>query len=455
MTSRLDLIGSGLAGPLAATLMARAGVSVTCWDRRPDPRVAQLDAGRSINLALSVWGLKALAAAGLEARARALCLPMKGRLLHSVDGETRFVPYGSRPDHVIHSISRQALNQLLLSAAEHTGLARLEFSRRLHAANLDTGELDFRCGDDESPLCIKADHIIGSDGSGSVLRDALGTHAPDNCRVDRLEHGYKELSLAASPGGQFQLREDCLHIWPRGGWMLIALPNLDRSFTCTLFYPLEGPSSFASLNSPEAVNELFDREFADLKALMPDLLEQFEANPVGHLATVTTQRWTLADRLLLIGDAAHAVVPFFGQGMNASFEDALELAWQHDKLGEDWAAVFEGTARARKANSDAIAAMALENYVEMRNTVADPGFQLRKHVEHRLEHLEPERFLSRYSMVSFSTVPYRLARERGRIQQELLEELTAGMERIGQLDEARSRALIHERLVPLADLPRS
>lgn len=455
MSSMIHLVGSGLAGPLTATLLARAGVSVTCWDRRPDPRAFVVEAGRSINLALSARGLKALAAAGLEARARALCLPMKGRLLHSVEGGTRFVPYGSRPEHVILSISRQGLNRLLLESAAATGSVRLEFDRRLVSADLDSGRLEFVDGrSDEPGPSVTFDHAIGADGSASVLRESLAGRPGFTSRIDRLAHGYKELSLAPDSRGRFALREDCLHIWPRGGYMLIALPNLDRSFTCTLFYPLEGEHSFASLDTPEALLEFFAGQFPDLLALMPDLVDQFFANPVGHLATVYSGPWNLEGRLLLLGDAAHAVVPFFGQGMNGSFEDSLELSWQLEQHGPAWERVFAATAQARKANADAIAAMALENYIEMRDTVADPGFQLRKQVEHRLEHLEPERFLSRYSMVSFSTVPYRLARERGEIQNGVLDEVCRGLERIGQLDETRARCLIRERLVPLEELPR-
>lgn len=455
MSSMIHVVGSGLAGPLSATLLAQAGVSVTCWDRRPDPRTHVVDAGRSINLALSARGLKALTAAGLEARAKALCLPMKGRLLHNREGGTGFVPYGSRPEHVIHSISRQGLNRLLLEAASQTGSVRLEFERRLVAADLDQGRLEFQ---EESGQArshsVSFDCAIGADGSASVLRDALAGRPGYESRTDRLAHGYKELSLSPDARGRFALREDCLHIWPRGGYMLIALPNLDRSFTCTLFYPLEGEHSFATLDRPEALLDFFSREFPDLLALMPDLVEQFFANPVGQLATVYAGPWNLDGRLLLIGDAAHAVVPFFGQGMNGSFEDCLELSWQLEQHGPAWERVFAATAQARKANADAIAAMALENYVEMRDTVADPGFQLRKQVEHRLEHLEPERFLSRYSMVSFSTIPYRLARERGEVQNEVLGELCRGLERVGQLDEDRARSLIRERLAPLGNLPR-
>ncbi len=451
--TRIDLVGSGLCGPLAASVLAARGFEVHAWDRRPDPRVHALAAGRSINLALSVRGLAALDLLGLREEALRISLPMKGRLLHDREGQTTFVPYGSRPQDAIRSISRGGLNQLLLSHAEGRG-ASLHFSRRLKLADPAKGRLVFQREENGQKEELNSPHILGCDGSASVLRAALEEQAGSfRGGTEWLEHGYKELEMPPAADGGFRMREDCLHIWPRGEHMLIALPNLDRSFTCTLFMPHEGWPGFNGLEDPGVLETFFREEFPDAFAQIPDLCEQYARNPVGKLGTVRCAPWHLRDRLLLIGDAAHAVVPFFGQGMNCAFEDVSELDRQLEAFPDNLGQAFARTFEHRKENADAIARMALENYVEMRDTVADPLFQLMKQVEHRLEAELPDRFLSRYSMVSFSRIPYRLAWERGEIQAALLRRFCRGKASLEEVDLAAVKEAVNQELQPLATLP--
>lgn len=445
---RLTVVGAGLAGPLAALLLARRGWRVTLMERRPDPRRSEAQGGRSINLALAARGLRALAAAGLEETVAPLLIPMRGRLVHDRDGGGELLPYGQREDEVIYSVSRAGLNRLLVEAAAATGRVELQFDCAVGDYDPDGGVLSWEDGDGQSHA-REAAPVIATDGAGSVLRRAMQERGRLTAHEDPLAHAYKELTIAPGANGEHRIEREALHIWPRGGFMLIALPNLDGSFTVTLFLAREGTPGFESLVDAAAVEAFFTREFADAAPLIDDLTGTFLSNPTGMLGTVYAVPWQVDGKLLLLGDAAHAIVPFHGQGMNAAFEDCRLLA---ERLAPDSepGAVFEAFFRTRKADADAIARMALENYVEMRDTVRDPGFALRKALGFELERRCPDRFVPRYSMVMFHHLPYAEAERRGEVQKVLLEDFTRGHDRLEAIDLEAAECVVRERLEPFA-----
>jgi len=443
---RLTVVGAGLAGPLAALLLARSGWQVMLMERRPDPRRGEAQGGRSINLALAARGLKALAAAGLESAVTPLLIPMRGRLIHERDGGSELLPYGQREDEVIYSVSRAGLNRVLVDAAAATGRVELQFDCAAGDYDPDTGMLEWKDADGRRQR-RDVGPVIAADGAGSVLRRALQSRGLITAREELLAHAYKELTIAPAADGTHRLEPEALHIWPRGGFMLIALPNLDGSFTVTLFLSREGTPGFGSLPDAAAVEAFFTREFGDVAPLLEDLTETFFSNPTGVLGTVYAEPWQVGDKLLLLGDAAHAIVPFHGQGMNAAFEDCRLLA---ERLAPDAeaGAVFEAFFRGRKADADAIARMALENYVEMRDTVRDPGFALRKALGFELERRCPDRFAPRYSLVMFHHLPYAEVERRGEIQKTLLGEFTRGHEKLQTIDLDAAERAVRERLEP-------
>lgn len=409
-TDRVAIVGAGLTGPLLAIFLARRGHQVTLYERRPDPRRADLDAGRSINLALSVRGIDALERAGLADAVLAQALPMRGRILHAAGGDLAFQSYSADGQRAINSVSRAGLNRQLVdaAAAEAAGVA-FRFDHRLTGLDHEGGELRFDAPD--GAVVAEHDVIIGADGAYSLVRERL-THVEGTDFSQRfLPWGYKELSIPATDGGDFALDPGALHIWPRGGSMMIALPNMDRSFTATLFWPNDGPSGFAGLDSDDAVTARFQRDYADALALMPDVAAQFREHPVGALVTVHCWPW-VRGRTALIGDAAHAIVPFYGQGMNCGFEDVVELGRCLEETGDDWSKALPRYAERRRPNADAIAELALDNFVEMRDKVASSVFRTQKRAEHALERRLPEHFVSLYELVSFSTVPYAEVRRR-------------------------------------------
>jgi kynurenine 3-monooxygenase len=441
----VNVVGAGLAGALLAVLLARRGFAVDVHERRADPRLAESDRGRSINLALASRGIAALERAGMMERIRPLLIPMRGRMIHSLPGETQLQPYGQRPEEVIYSVSRADLNRVLIEEAARHPRVRLRFRRTCLSAQPEAGALLFRDDSAGSECHVPIAPTFATDGAGSAIRSSLAGAGLVEVREERLDHDYKELTLPAAPGGRHALEPHALHVWPRGGFMLIALPNTDGSFTATLFLARSGADSFDSLSGPHQVRALFRTQFADAERLMPRLLEDFANHPQGQLGTIYTGPWRLGGQVLLLGDAAHAIVPFHGQGMNAAFEDCLvldDLLDRHDS----WDALFAEFERARLPDTAAIAQMALENYIEMRDTVRDPTYLRRKALAMELERRFPERFIPRYSMVMFHPeIAYAEALRRGAVQAAILAELDDRRLR-GQVDFDLARALIAERL---------
>ena len=445
-TEEVALVGAGLAGSLLAIFLARRGHRVTIYEKRPDPRKAGASRGRSINLALANRGIHALEKAGLMDRVRPALIPMAGRMLHDEEGRLQLVPYGNKPHEVIYSVSRGGLNALLMDAAEATGRVRIEFGKTCVGVDFAGRKVRVRSGERDDFREFPYDVLIGTDGSASAVRGAILEKTRGTIDEAPLGHGYKELSIPAGPGGEFRMEKNALHIWPRGEYMLIALPNADGSFTATLFLPNSGEESFEALKSEQDVWRLFERRFADAIPLLPDFEEQFFENPTGHLETIRCRPWSFEDQALILGDAAHAIVPFHGQGANAAFEDCEALDQLLEGGGRAWDQIFSEFETLRRPNADAIAEMALENYVEMRSTVREPLFQLKKEIAFRLEERHPRRFIPRYSMVMFHRIPYAEAQRLGTIQAGILDELTKTAKSADEVDLALADRLIAERL---------
>lgn len=420
MSRHVLVVGGGLAGPLLACGLAARGHRVTMCERRPDPRQAGYIGGRSINLALSCRGITGLKAVGVDVRVMEHAIRMPGRMLHDEDGALRFQPYSSDPADAINSVSRGGMNMALLDAAEACGV-EMRFDARCVGVDLDGAKASFT-GSMGDAFVIEADAIVGADGAFSSVRHAMQFRDRFDYSQSYLEHGYKELHIP--PAGEcgvdpqrhdgFAMDPAALHIWPRGASMMIALPNTDRSFTCTLFWPFEGEHSFAALPDDSAgVRAFFERHYPDAPPIMPTLEQDYAQNPTSSLVTVRCAPWHVGGKAVLIGDASHAIVPFFGQGINAGFEDVRVLLEILDDTGGDFDKAFTAFTKARKANADAIADMALANFVEMRDSVAHADFQYRKRIEQALHAAFPERAIPKYNMVSFSNVPYAQALERG------------------------------------------
>jgi len=441
---RITIAGAGLAGALLATLLARRGWSVDVFEKRPDPRVRAYEGGRSINLALAERGLHALRLAGLQDAVMAQAVMMRGRMVHGLDGSTQLLRYGKDDSEVIWSVHRGRLNISLLDAAEAAG-ARIRFDARLDDVDFDKRRLRIVNDHDRSEEELDFAVLIGADGAGSGVRAALKPWLDLGENFEPLGHGYKELEVPPAADGGFQLEANALHIWPRGGYMCIALPNTEKTFTVTLFLPNSGDPSFDTLPDLAAARALFERDFADALERIPEFDADWIANPTSGLGTLRLDHWRLDDRVVLIGDAAHAMVPFHGQGMNCAFEDCIALD-RHIAQASDWQSAFEGFENERRPNAQAIQAMALENYVEMRDQVDDADFLLRRQLERLLADRHPGRFVPRYSMVSFMRVPYATAFERGNVQRQILIECCRGLHDIGQVDLAKADQLVLQRL---------
>lgn len=437
-TKKITIAGAGLAGTLLAVLLARKGFDVELFERNPDPRRAGAIGGRSINLALAERGRHALRRAGLLEKVDQYTIPMRGRMLHALDGTLTLQKYGKDESEVIWSTHRAELNMTMLNAAEASQRVRIFFDHKLHGVDWERQTITCSGAADEKPHEHGFDILIGADGGGSAIRHAMSEVTELGVSEDLLGHGYRELTIPPGPEGSFLMDKNALHIWPRGGFMLIALPNDDGSFTVTLFLSNKGDPGFEQLTHWHGQEQFMREHFPDAMPLLTDLEADFRDHPVGLLGTVRCKRWYFEDKGLLLGDAAHAVVPFHGQGMNAAFEDCVELidcieeATAHGDPG--WQEVFQTFQDRRIDHANAIADMALENYGIMRESVRDPGFLLRKELEHELERRHPRRFIARYSLVMFHRLPYADVYRRGLQQAEILDHLLAGAERLDQVD---------------------
>jgi kynurenine 3-monooxygenase len=414
--AKFTVAGGGLGGALMAIYLARAGHEVELFERRDDPRKGGAGSGRSINLAISTRGLHALEGAGLAREILQVAVPMRGRMVHTPAGETRFQPYGTRADQVINSVSRGGLNILLLSAAERYPNVRIHFARRCTGADLETGTAAFTDTRSGETITAAGDALIGADGAYSAVRMEMQRHEGFNFRQDYLEHGYKELSMPPAEGGGFRMEKNALHIWPRGASMMIALPNFDGSYTCTCFWPLAGPGSFGALKTKEEVLRHFTAHFPDAVPRMPSLAEDYFENPTGTLVTIRCAPWHHRGRVALLGDACHAVVPFYGQGANAAFEDCVVLDECLARSAPDREKAFAEYQSLRRENTDALADLSLANFIEMRDKTASRLFFLEKQMEKGLHRLFPAWFVPLYTMVTFSRTPYARAMRRARRQ---------------------------------------
>jgi kynurenine 3-monooxygenase len=445
---KITLIGAGLNGPLLAILLMQRGFAVEIYERRPDMRRVRMSAGRSINLALSTRGIHALQRAGLWERMRSIIIPMKGRMMHSIAGELTFQPYGKNEAEVINSISRAELNIALINAAEQQG-ATIYFNQRCTGYDLRTGAIRVRDEEAGEDTTRETRVVIGCDGSASSIRAEMLKLSRFNFSQQYLDYGYKELTIPAGANGKHLLETHALHIWPRGNHMLIALPNIDGTFACILFLPFEGEDGFAGLTTQAQVIQFFESRFPDAVPLMPHLADNYFANPTGAMVTIKCSPWHVEGRALLLGDAVHAIVPFFGQGINCGFEDCTRLVELLDRQGADWPRVFAEFEKERKVNTNAIADMAVENFTEMRDRVADSRFLFRKKVELALEAKYPQLFVPKYAMVTFHRIPYSVAQARGAVQDEMLAELCESIDRVEELDWGKADRLIRRDLTAL------
>ncbi len=447
---QITVVGAGLAGALLATLLANRGWSVDVFERRGDPRVEGYAGGRSINLALAERGLHALRSADVADAVLARSVMMRGRMVHFLDGEEQLQRYGRDDSEVIWSVSRGDLNTTLIDAAENAGV-RLHFHRRLEHVDFDANIATFVGEGRADAHTFSA--LLGADGAGSTLRAQMSRHATLGEHIESLDHGYKELEIPPSADGGFPMEPNALHIWPRGRYMCIALPNDEHTFTVTLFLPNHsghpGDPSFDTIVDGQAAGALFRRDFADALPLMPTLAHDFDTNPTGMLSTLHLDRWHLGGKAVLLGDAAHAMVPFHGQGMNCAFEDCVALA-THLESGADFDSAFTAFEIERRPNALAIQQMALENYLEMRERVDDADFLLQRELERMLAERHPQRFVPRYAMVTFRRIPYATALERGRIQRELLVEATRNRGSLDGVDWSWVDGEVERRLTPLA-----
>ncbi len=414
------VFGAGLAGTLLSVYLSRAGHRVDLHERRPDPRVAGAAGGRSINLALSARGIDALDRVGLAERVLADAIPMRGRMIHARSGDLVYQPYSADPARAINSVSRGGLNMTLLDAAEREPNVTIHFGSRCLGVDFERRTAMVSTRGDEDAAEVPVSTVLGADGAFSGVRASMQKRDRFDYSQSYLPHGYKELTIPPGAGGAWRIEKHALHIWPRGTHMMIALPNADGSFTCTLFWPFEGENSVAALAAEEDVDRFFRREFLDAVELIPDLTSDFLRNPTGSLVTVRCEPWHVGGAAALVGDACHAVVPFFGQGMNAAFQDCAVLDACLKSSPRDLAGAFAEYQRRRKADCDELARLAVDNYLEMRDRTASRAFRTRKRVERIMTRLFPNWYLPLYEMVSFTTMPYTEAVERARRQDRII-----------------------------------
>jgi kynurenine 3-monooxygenase len=432
--AKFILIGSGLAGGLLAAYLGRRGYDVDLYERRADPREGNIVGGRSINLAISTRGIHALERIGIADEALQHAIPMRGRMIHDKSGALHFTPYDVDPKNCINSIGRAALNTTVIEAAQRYPSVRVHFNHKCTDVQLDSATVQLLktngssvaagvspAGSENQIIYVSGDVVIGVDGAFSAVRKSMQRDiASFQYHESYLAHGYKELTLPPGPDGSWRMEKNALHIWPRKSFMMIALPNPDGSFTCTLFWEFEGPRSFATTKTNEDVRQFFAEEFPDAVPLMPTLLEDFRNNPTGSLVTVRCAPWYYRDKICLLGDAAHAVVPFYGQGMNAAFEDCVVLDECLEKFPDDRQRAFAEYFSRRKENADALADLAIGNFIEMRDKTASRAFRAKKKLDHFLEGTLPGIYLPLYTMVTFTRIPYAEAARRARGQDHIV-----------------------------------
>ena len=435
------VVGAGLVGSILAIFLRQRGYNVRMFEKRADMRVGQAEGGRSINLVVTSRGLQALEQVGLKKEVLAITKPVYGRMMHDLDGELTYQSYSKDDSECNYSVSRAQLNKEMMTHAERAGV-EIEFSCECTDIDHETGTIWF------GERKVTADAIFATDGAGSAVRRELVKQGHLEDSVDFLPHGYKELLIPAGENNAFLIEEKALHIWPRGEHMLMALPNLDGSFTVTLYLANEGEVSFAALQTKEDVMAYFQKYYADSLALLPTLGEEFFENPTGLLGTVRCAPWYVGEKVVLLGDAAHGVVPFFGQGMNAGFEDCSVLDKCLDVCSDQLDEAIAMYSDIQKANGDAIADMAIENFIEMSEKVGDEAFLLQKQVEAKVGRTFPDLYLSRYSMVTHSLIPYHVCQKAGLIQQEILDALTQDIQSADEVDLSKAELLIREKLSP-------
>jgi kynurenine 3-monooxygenase len=421
MPTKFTLIGSGLAGGLLAAYLGRRGYEVDLYERRADPRVGNFVGGRSINLALSTRGIHALQHLGIADEVLRHAIPMRGRMIHDKSGELHFTPYDRDPNKCINSIGRGALNTATIEAAQRYPNVRVMFNHLCTDVDLDTSVAHLVDTEKGRTLEARGDAVIGVDGAFSAVRQSMQRRL-NGFEYDEsyLAHGYKELTIAPAPDGSWKMEKHALHIWPRKSFMMIALPNPDGSFTCTLFWEFAGPRSFETIKADDDVRRFFDEEFPDAVPLMPTLLEDYRENPIGSLVTIRCAPWYYKDKVALVGDAAHAVVPFYGQGMNAAFEDCVVLDECLAEFPDNRERAFAEYFARRKENTDALAALAVDNFIEMRDKTASETFRAKKKLDHLLEGLLPGVYLPLYTMVTFTRISYAEAARRARRQDRIV-----------------------------------
>ncbi len=415
---KVTVVGGGLVGSLLAVMMAKKGYTVDVYERRPDIRKAEISAGKSINLALSDRGWRALDLVGLSEGVREMAIPMFGRKMHSVSGEITDQAYGLE-GQAIYSVSRGGLNAKLLEYAEAAGDVKIHFNEKCVDVDFENKTVSFENAQSGNLSEVSSDLIFGSDGAFSAVRTQMQKTDRFNYQQEYLQDGYREILLPANADATHKLHKNALHIWPRGRFMLIALPNLDGSFTCTLFMPFEGETSFESLKSVDDVNRFFDDIFPDFYEIMPTVGEDYFRHPLSSLAIIKCYPW-VKNNVALIGDAAHAIVPFYGQGMNAGFEDCTILYHLMEEYKEDWQTILNEYQQLRKPDGDAIASLAVTNYYEMRDRVADEDFLLRKKIEKKIYEKYPQKWMPLYSQVTFSHIRYSDALKAGQQQETIM-----------------------------------
>jgi kynurenine 3-monooxygenase len=426
--TKFTLIGSGLAGGLSAAYLGRREYQVDLFERRADPRAGNIVGGRSINLALSTRGIHALQQLGIADEVLRHAIPMRGRMIHDKSGTLHFAPYDRDPNNYINSIGRASLNTVVIEAAQRYPNVRVHFNHRCTDVDINSATAHLLNTSTSQPLLASGDAVIGVDGAFSTMRQSMQKQLVHfQSDESYLAHGYKELTIPPATDGSWRMEKEALHIWPRKSFMMIALPNPDGSFTCTLFWEYEGPNSFASAKTDDDVRRFFGEEFPDAVPLMPNLVEEFRSNPTGSLVTIRCAPWYYKDKAALVGDAAHAVVPFYGQGMNAAFEDCVVLDDCLAEFPDDRERAFARYFARRKENTDALADLAIDNFIEMRDKTASSAFRAKKKLDHLLEGLLPGIYLPLYTMISFTRIPYAQAARRARRQDRIVYASLIGM----------------------------